>query len=111
MTRISFQCLLRILSGVPDLFPPSNPTAWETIGFSTSTVHHDYVMKAVCVCGGVHLPYSPKWYWPVEGFSGMPEPNRYFDMEHIFMRFQETGRELLRLNDLLLESIEDGGRY
>ncbi|WP_440957123.1 alpha-amylase [Methanosarcina sp. Mfa9] len=63
------------------------------------------------MCGGVHLPYSPKWYWPVEGFSGTPEPNRYFDMKHIFMRFQETGRELLRLNDLLLESIEGGGRY
>lgn len=68
-------------------------------------------MKAVCVCGGVHLPYSPKWYWPVEGFSGVPEPDRYFDMEHIFVRFQQTGRELLRLNELLAESLERGGKY
>ena len=68
-------------------------------------------MKAVCMCLGVHLPYSPKWYWPVEGFSGVPEMDRYFDQYQIFSRFLKTGREFLRLNDLFLESIERGGSY
>ncbi|AKB38378.1 Alpha-amylase [Methanosarcina siciliae C2J] len=68
-------------------------------------------MKAVCMCLGVHLPYSPKWYWPVEGFSGVPEMDRYFDRNHIFSRLLKTGRELLRLNDFFLESIERGGSY
>jgi alpha-amylase len=63
------------------------------------------------MCVGVHLPYSPKWYWPVEGFSGVPEMDRYFDRNHIFSRLLKTGRELLRLNDLFLESIERGGSY
>lgn len=60
---------------------------------------------------GVHLPYSPKWYWPVEGFSGVPEMDRYFDRNHIFSRFLKTSRQLLRLNDLFLESVEKGGKY
>ncbi|HWR26215.1 MAG TPA: alpha-amylase [Methanosarcina sp.] len=60
---------------------------------------------------GVHLPYSPKWYWPVEGFSGVPEMDRYFDRSHIFSRFLKTSRQLLHLNDLILESIENGGKY
>lgn len=68
-------------------------------------------MKAVCVCMGVHLPYSPKWYWPVEGFFGVPEMDRYFDRSNIFSKFLKTSRQFLRLNDLLLESIERGGRY
>ncbi|MDR7666974.1 glycoside hydrolase family 57 protein [Methanosarcina sp. Z-7115] len=68
-------------------------------------------MKAVCICMGVHLPYSPKWYWPVEGFSGVPEMDRYFDRNRIFSRFLKTSRQLLRLNDLILESVEKGGKY
>ncbi len=60
---------------------------------------------------GVHLPYSPKWYWPVEGFFGVPEVDRYFDRNNIFSKFLKTSRQLLRLNDLVLESIERGGRY
>jgi alpha-amylase len=60
---------------------------------------------------GVHLPYSPKWYWPIEGFSGIPEMDRYFDRNHIFSRFLKTSRQLLRLNDLIMESIEKGGKY
>ncbi|MCO5380771.1 MAG: glycoside hydrolase family 57 protein [Methanosarcina barkeri] len=68
-------------------------------------------MKAVCICMGVHLPYSPKWYWPVEGFSGVPEMDRYFDRNHIFSRFLKISRQLLRLNDLILESVEKGGKY
>jgi len=60
---------------------------------------------------GVHLPYSPKWYWPVEGFSGVPEMDRYFDRNHIFSRFLKTSRQVLHLNDMFLESIEKGGRY
>ncbi|KKG14202.1 alpha-amlyase [Methanosarcina sp. 2.H.T.1A.6] len=68
-------------------------------------------MKAVCMCLGVHLPYSPKWYWPVEGFSGVPEMDRYFDRNQIFSRLLKTGREFLRLNDFFLESIERGGSY
>ncbi|RXA19024.1 alpha-amlyase [Methanosarcina sp. MSH10X1] len=68
-------------------------------------------MKAVCICMGVHLPYSPKWYWPVEGFSGMPEMDRYFDRNNIFSKFLKTSRQFLRLNDLILESVERGGRY
>ncbi len=68
-------------------------------------------MKAVCICMGVHLPYSPKWYWPVEGFFGVPEMDRYFDRNRIFSRFLKTSRQLLRLNDLILESVEKGGKY
>ncbi len=68
-------------------------------------------MKAVCICMGVHLPYSPKWYWPVEGFIGVPEVDRYFDRNTIFSNFSKTSRQLLRLNDLVLESIENEGRY
>ncbi|HEY3360471.1 MAG TPA: glycoside hydrolase family 57 protein [Methanosarcina sp.] len=68
-------------------------------------------MKAVCICMGVHLPYSPKWYWPVEGFFGVPEMDRYFDRNNIFSKFLKTSRQFLRLNDLVLESIERGGRY
>ena len=60
---------------------------------------------------GVHLPYSPKWYWPVEGFLGMPEMDRYFDQNSIFSKFLKTSRQLLRLNDLIMESIERGGKY
>ena len=63
------------------------------------------------MCMGVHLPYSPKWYWPVEGFSGVPEMDRYFDRNQIFSRLLKTGREFLRLNDLFTESIERGGSY
>jgi alpha-amylase len=68
-------------------------------------------MKAVCICMGVHLPYSPKWYWPVEGFIGVPEVDRYFDRNTIFSNFSKISRQFLRLNDLVLESIENGGRY
>jgi alpha-amylase len=68
-------------------------------------------MKAVCICMGVHLPYGPKWYWPVEGFYGVPEMDRYFDRENIFSRFLKTSRLLLHLNDIIMESIEMGGRY
>jgi alpha-amylase len=60
---------------------------------------------------GVHLPYSPKWYWPVEGFSGVPEMDRYFDRNNIFLKFLKTSRQFLRLNDLILESVEKGGKY
>lgn len=60
---------------------------------------------------GVHLPYSPKWYWPVEGFSGVPEMDRYFDRNQIFSRFLKTSRQVLHLNDLFLESVEKGGKY
>lgn len=46
------------------------------------------------MCLGVHLPYSPKWYWPVEGFFGVPEMDRYFDRNQIFFQdFLKTGRE------------------
>ncbi len=68
-------------------------------------------MKAVCICVGVHLPYSPKWYWPVEGFFGVPEMDRYFDRNSIFSKFLKTSRQFLRLNDLILESVEKGGKY
>ena len=68
-------------------------------------------MKAVCICMGVNLPYSPKWYWPAEGFSGVPEMDRYFDRNNIFSKFLKTSREVLRLNDLILESVERGGKY
>ncbi|AKB17219.1 Alpha-amylase [Methanosarcina sp. WWM596] len=37
--------------------------------------------------------------------------DRYFDRNQIFSRLLNTGRELLRLNDLFLESIERGGSY
>lgn len=37
--------------------------------------------------------------------------DRYFDRNHIFSRLLKTGRELLRLNDFFLESIEGGGSY
>lgn len=60
---------------------------------------------------GVHLPYSPKWYWPIEGFFGVPEMDRYFDRNNVFSKFLKTGRQLLRLNDLILESLEKGGKY
>ena len=60
---------------------------------------------------GVHLPYSPKWYWPVEGFFGLPEVDRYFDQNNIFSRFLKISRQFLRLNDLILESVEKGGKY
>jgi alpha-amylase len=60
---------------------------------------------------GVHLPYNPKWYWPVEGFSGVPEMDRYFDRKSIFSKFIKTSRELLQLNELFIESIERGGKY
>lgn len=60
---------------------------------------------------GVHLPYSPKWYWPVEGFFGMPEMDRYFDRNNIFSKFLKTSQQFLRLNDLILESVERGGKY
>src|ERR1035437_1599017 len=68
-------------------------------------------MKAVCICMGVHLPYSPKWYWPVEGFYGVPEMNRYFDRENIFSKFLKTSRQFLHLNNIIIESIGNGGRY
>ncbi len=60
---------------------------------------------------GVHLPYSPKWYWPVEGFFGVPEMDRFFDRNNIFSKFLKTSRQFLRLNDLVLESLEMGGKY
>lgn len=60
---------------------------------------------------GVHLPYNPKWYWPVEGFVGIPEMDRYFDRNSIFSKFLKASRQMLRLNDLILESIERGGKY
>lgn len=60
---------------------------------------------------GVNLPYSPKWYWPAEGFSGVPEIDRYFDRKNIFSKFKYTGGQILRLNGLLLESVEEGGVY
>lgn len=60
---------------------------------------------------GVHLPYSPKWYWPVEGFSGVSEMDRYFDRNYIFSKFIKISRHLLRLNELIMESVERGGRY
>ncbi len=60
---------------------------------------------------GVHLPYSPKWYWPVEGFSGVPEMDRYFDRNNIFQKFLNTSRQILRLNEIFMESIERGGKY
>ncbi|MDI9395180.1 MAG: glycoside hydrolase family 57 protein [Euryarchaeota archaeon] len=68
-------------------------------------------MKTVCMCVGVHLPYSPKWYWPLEGFYGVPEMDRYFDRNQIFSRLFKKSREFLRLNDLFTESIERGGSY
>ena len=68
-------------------------------------------MKAVCICLGVHLSYSPKWYWPVEGFYGVPEMDRYFDRNNIFSKFLKTSRQFLRFNDLILESVERGGKY
>lgn len=68
-------------------------------------------MRAVCICLGVHLPYSPKWYWPIEGFFGVPEMDRYFDRNNVFSKFLKTGRQFLRLNDLILESLEKGGKY
>ncbi|WP_369694307.1 glycoside hydrolase family 57 protein [Methanosarcina sp. KYL-1] len=60
---------------------------------------------------GVNLPYSPKWYWPFEGYSGVPEMDRYFDRNQVFSRFMKTGKEILCLNNLLLEAIEKGGKY
>lgn len=63
------------------------------------------------MCVGVHLPYSPKWYWPLEGFYGVPEMDRYFDRNQIFSRLFKKSREFLRLNDLFTESIERGGSY
>ena len=60
---------------------------------------------------GVNLPYSPKWYWPAEGFSGVPEMDRYFDRKNIFSKFKYTGGQLLRLNELLMESVEKRGVY
>ena len=60
---------------------------------------------------GVDLPYSPKWYWPFEGYSGVPEMERYFDLNQIFSRFLEAEKEILLLNKLLSEAIQRGGRY
>jgi alpha-amylase len=68
-------------------------------------------MKAVCICLGVNLPYSPKWYWPAEGFSGVPEIDRYFDRKSIFYKFKYTDGQILRLNELLMESVEKEGVY
>ena len=53
---------------------------------------------------GVDLPYSPKWYWPFEGYSGVPEMERYFDLNQIFSRFLEAEKEILLLNKLLSEA-------
>ncbi|MDD4498639.1 MAG: glycoside hydrolase family 57 protein [Methanosarcinaceae archaeon] len=68
-------------------------------------------MKAVCVCGDVHLPYNPKWYWPAKGTPDRPDLDRYFDRRQIFTKFQTVGRGLFSLNSLVLESIENGGKY
>lgn len=68
-------------------------------------------MKAVCVCGDIHLPYIPKWYWPIKGFSEKPRLDRYFDGKTTFTSFQSLGKGLLSLNRLIQSSIENGGKY
>jgi alpha-amylase len=60
---------------------------------------------------GVNLPYSPKWYWPAESFSGVPEIDRYFDRKSIFSKFKYTSGQIPQLNELLLESVEKRGVY
>jgi alpha-amylase len=37
--------------------------------------------------------------------------NRYFDQNCVFLKFLKTSRQFIRLNDLILESVEKGGRY
>lgn len=68
-------------------------------------------MKAICMCMGVNLPYNPKWYWPSDSYSGVPELERYFDLNQTFSSFLEAEKEILLLNKLLSEAIEKGGRY
>ncbi|MDD2440240.1 MAG: alpha-amylase, partial [Methanosarcinaceae archaeon] len=65
----------------------------------------------MCVCGDIHLPYIPKWYWPIKGFSEKPRLDRYFDGKTTFTSFQSLGKGLLSLNRLIQSSIENGGKY
>ena len=37
--------------------------------------------------------------------------DRYFDRENIFSKFLKTSRQFLHLNNIIMESVEKGGRY
>lgn len=68
------------------------------------------VMKSVCICGEVHLPYQIRWYWP-SGEYIEPKIETYFDQESVFSKFERMGKEVIRINHVLTDSIKNGGRY
>ncbi|MGM0770206.1 MAG: glycoside hydrolase family 57 protein [Halobacteriota archaeon] len=67
-------------------------------------------MQSVCICVEVHLPCVLKWYWPSEGYRS-PKFDTYFDQPQIFSSLERSLPQMLRTNEALLNSIDNGAKY
>ncbi|ADI74189.1 glycoside hydrolase family 57 [Methanohalobium evestigatum Z-7303] len=67
-------------------------------------------MKSVCFCGEVHLPLNLKWYWPAYEYT-KPSIDKYFDLPQVYSSFDKIGYDVIRTNEVIKESIENGGKY
>ncbi|WP_135612187.1 glycoside hydrolase family 57 protein [Methanococcoides sp. AM1] len=67
-------------------------------------------MQSVCICSEVHLPCVLKWYWPSEGYRSA-EFETYFDQPQIFSGLERNAPQIIRANEALLDSIDNGAKY
>jgi alpha-amylase len=67
-------------------------------------------MQSVCICSEVHLPCVLKWYWPSEGYRS-PEFETYFDQSKMYSALEKNVPEIIRTNEALLDSIDNGAKY
>ncbi|WP_440952194.1 glycoside hydrolase family 57 protein [Methanococcoides sp. FTZ1] len=67
-------------------------------------------MQSVCICSEVHLPCSLKWYWPSEGYRS-PQFDTYFDHPQVFSALERDLPQIIKTNEALLDSIDNGGKY
>ena len=67
-------------------------------------------MQSVCICSEVHLPCILKWYWPSEGYRS-PQFDTYFDQPQVFSALERSLPQMLRTNEALLDSIDNGAKY
>nr|WP_245527580.1 glycoside hydrolase family 57 protein [Methanosalsum zhilinae] len=58
----------------------------------------------------MHLPYDIKWYWANEGYQ-KPSMEKYFNLIKTFSNFDRFADEVISSNEILKESIADGGKY
>lgn len=67
-------------------------------------------MQSVCICSEVHFPCVLKWYWPSEGYRS-PEFDTYFDQPQIFSALERNFPQMIKTNEALLDSIDNGAKY